>query len=135
MGIPPYSASHRLRPPGGRETKQRSSTKQLHTQHKQPTHQQQKEVLASRRVDLEASTQSVGTWAGQVMAGGVTGCQGGEISLRRGRCSAVAVSFMHFSYEGQVRTLPPDPENTNNDPLLDEMDPPSLMEMDLLSLM
>ena len=39
---------------------------------------------------------------------------------------------MHFSYEGQVRTLPPDPENANNDPLLDamEMDPPSLMEMD-----
>ena len=37
---------------------------------------------------------------------------------------------MHFSYEGQVRTLPADPENTSNDPLLDEMDPPSLMKMD-----
>ena len=39
---------------------------------------------------------------------------------------------MHFSYEGQVRTLPADPENTSNDPLLDamEMDSPSLMEMD-----
>ena len=37
---------------------------------------------------------------------------------------------MHLSYEGQVRTLPPDPENTSNDPLLDEMDPPSLMKMD-----
>ena len=56
---------------------------------------------------------------------------------RLGRCSAVAVSFMHFSYEGQVRTLPPDPENTSNDPLLDamEMDSPSLMEMDPPSLM
>ena len=44
---------------------------------------------------------------------------------------------MHFSYEGQVRTLPPDPENTNNDPLLDavEMDLPSLMKMDSPSLM
>ena len=46
------------------------------------------------------------------MVEGVTGCQGGEIyRAEAGLVGPIAVSFMHFSYEGLARTWPADPQN------------------------